>query len=658
MKQIAVADLDGDTHPDLVIAGSNGIRVRWGPDFVNGPQTLLTPSAASSIAIGEIANGGNPDVAAVVGGKASEILSTGTRSFAALVSNNQSNATNVAIDPAGSHHVVATYRSGSVLRELNGTTGALSTIATRSLLLSSPSAIVAAEVDGNGGSTDAVFLHDEFGSVGILHGFTGSEELEFADVASISYDARALAVGDVDGNGLNDIAVATSFGNTVLRHRLDSLPANYGQQLLLSATPGQSAAGVDGTATPTLTLTQPATNASGSTVKLYDAHGDEVAASVTGNTTTTVTLTPDAELAAGAYTLRVDGLQDAAGDRLDVARNFMVGPAPDEVPPTLSFIFPPSGFRTLNHEIITFTTNGSTLYCSLDNAVYSTTSCASPKTLNNLAKGAHTFRVIAVDQAGNETARSISWAYRPPPDGYWMLGRGGTIYPFGTAPALGSAPTSTATDLDVSPSGYGYWTVDGSGHVFAFGDASSYGNATGLLAGETVTSISRTASGRGYWLFTSRGRVFNKGDAKFYGDMRNTRLAGPVLDSVSTPSGKGYYMVASDGGVFSFGDAHFWGSMGGKKLAAPVRTLTPDPDNTGYWLVGTDGAIYPFQAVAHGSMAGKRLSKPIVGMVAYGNAYMMVAADGGIFNFSTKPFQGSLGGHPPAVPIVSVAVYP
>jgi hypothetical protein len=33
----------------------------------------------------------------------------------------------------------------------------------------------------------------------------------------------------------------------------------------------------------------------------------------------------------------------------------------------------------------------------------------------------------------------------------------------------------------------------------------------------------------------------------------------------------------------------------------------------------------------------------------------MVGSDGGVFNFSTKPFSGSLGAKPPAVPIVSVA---
>ena len=38
----------------------------------------------------------------------------------------------------------------------------------------------------------------------------------------------------------------------------------------------------------------------------------------------------------------------------------------------------------------------------------------------------------------------------------------------------------------------------------------------------------------------------------------------------------------------------------------------------------------------------------------------MVASDGGIFDFSATAggFQGSLGAHPPAVPVVSVAVVP
>ena len=54
-------------------------------------------------------------------------------------------------------------------------------------------------------------------------------------------------------------------------------------------------------------------------------------------------------------------------------------------------------------------------------------------------------------------------------------------------------------------------------------------------------------------------------------------------------------------------------------------------------------------------MGGTRLNKPITGMVPYGNGYLMVATDGGVFSFSDKAFAGSLGANPPARPIVAVA---
>jgi hypothetical protein len=54
-------------------------------------------------------------------------------------------------------------------------------------------------------------------------------------------------------------------------------------------------------------------------------------------------------------------------------------------------------------------------------------------------------------------------------------------------------------------------------------------------------------------------------------------------------------------------------------------------------------------------MGGTALNKPITGMVPYGNGYLMVAEDGGVFTFSDKAFTGSLGGRSPARPIVAVA---
>jgi hypothetical protein len=245
--------------------------------------------------------------------------------------------------------------------------------------------------------------------------------------------------------------------------------------------------------------------------------------------------------------------------------------------------------------------------------------------------------------------------------GYWMLGSRGTVYPFGAAAALGDGASDVAAvHLEPTPSGGGYWVLEGDGRVRSFGDAAAFGDVerARLLPGETVSSLSATPSGRGYWVFTDRGRALPFGDAPFLGDVSALRLNGPVLGSVATPSGQGYYMVASDGGIFAFGDARFRGSMGGTRLNAPVQSLVPTATGTGYWLVASDGGIFAFDAPFGGSMGGVPLARPVAGMVRYADGYLMVGADGGIFNFSSAPYLGSLGDHPPAAPIVSVAVAP
>ena len=253
------------------------------------------------------------------------------------------------------------------------------------------------------------------------------------------------------------------------------------------------------------------------------------------------------------------------------------------------------------------------------------------------------------------------------PAGYWMVDSGGTVYPFGAAGGHGDAapsPGAVTAALRPTPGGDGYWVVDSAGAVSARGAAAPLGSlpAGSLRPGETVSSLSPTPSGRGYWLFTDRGRVFPFGDAAFFGDMAKVALNGPVLDSVATPTGRGYYMVASDGGIFAFGDAVFAGSMGGRHLNAPVQGLVPVPGRTaataGYWLVASDGGVFAFNAPFRGSMGNARLNKPITGMVPYGDGYLMVGTDGGIFDFSDRPFAGSLGGNPPARPVVSVAAVP
>jgi hypothetical protein len=285
----------------------------------------------------------------------------------------------------------------------------------------------------------------------------------------------------------------------------------------------------------------------------------------------------------------------------------------------------------------------------------------SSATLKTINSGGST--TTTTPGGGSTTSTTLPGSTVPPPtnrEGYWMVGADGKVFPFGQAKRFGDAgitPGTQAVDLEPTPTRDGYWVVDDAGAVARFGDALYHGapDSLTLKADEKVTSLSSTATGKGYWMFTNKGRVLNFGDATHFGDMNGKPLNAPVLDSIVTTSGKGYYMVAGDGGIFSFGDAVFHGSMGNTKLNKPVQSLVPDSDGKGYWLVASDGGIFAFDAPFKGSMGDKKLNKPVTGMVRYADGYLMVGEDGGIFNFSSKDFLGSLGATPPARPIVSVA---
>jgi subtilase family serine protease len=121
---------------------------------------------------------------------------------------------------------------------------------------------------------------------------------------------------------------------------------------------------------------------------------------------------------------------------------------------------------------------------------------------------------------------------------------------------------------------------------------------------------------------------------------------------------RGYWTVASDGGMFSFGQMGFYGSMGGRRLAQPIVGMAPTPSSKGYWLVASDGGIFAFgDAGFHGSTGNLRLTKPVVGMASTpdGGGYWLVASDGGIFSFGDAGFHGSTGSIRLTKPVVGMA---
>jgi hypothetical protein len=102
------------------------------------------------------------------------------------------------------------------------------------------------------------------------------------------------------------------------------------------------------------------------------------------------------DLAQGAHTFAVVAV-DAAGhsDPTPATASWSV----DTVPPTLTFVAGPEEGATTGPRVsFMFMTSEGTTECSLDGAPYA--ACAMPTTFN-LAAGAHSFSVRAVDGAGN-----------------------------------------------------------------------------------------------------------------------------------------------------------------------------------------------------------------------------------------------------------------
>ncbi len=92
-----------------------------------------------------------------------------------------------------------------------------------------------------------------------------------------------------------------------------------------------------------------------------------------------------------------------------------------------------------------------------------------------------------------------------------------------------------------------------------------------------------------------------------------------LIETGTSAPTAGYYEVASDGGIFSFGPgATFYGSMGGKALNKPIVGIAAVPGGNGYYEVASDGGIFSFGpgATFYGSMGGQPLNKPIVGIAA------------------------------------------
>jgi hypothetical protein len=244
-------------------------------------------------------------------------------------------------------------------------------------------------------------------------------------------------------------------------------------------------------------------------------------------------------------------------------------------------------------------------------------------------------------------------------EGFWLLGKDGGVFSFGTAKYYGSighlAGAKQVVSMAADPDGVGYWFVGGDGGIFAY-KAPFWGSTGAIKLTKPIVGMSPTPSGKGYWLVASDGGIFAFGDAAFYGSTGAIKLNKPIVGMSPTPSGKGYWLVASDGGIFAFGDARFFGSTGNMTLNEPIVGMASTPSAQGYWFVARDGGIFGFGDAPFFGSAVNGNPSPVVGMSATkaGMGYRVARADGSITFFGNAAAGGGLTGSLSA-PIVGIA---
>ncbi len=248
----------------------------------------------------------------------------------------------------------------------------------------------------------------------------------------------------------------------------------------------------------------------------------------------------------------------------------------------------------------------------------------------------------------------------PGPNGYLVGTQNGAVLGFGSLSSDGGTGgvklPSAVVGIASTPDGLGYWLATSGGTVYHFGNAPDLGSAT-VPAGTKIVGIASTRDGAGYWLVSNTGKVWTFGDAAAFGSPSNVN---DIVGISPTGDDGGYWMAGANGAVYWFGDAENKGSMLGRPLNKPIVGIATYPGaSEGYWLVGGDGGIFTFGAAKfRGSMQGLHLNQPASGMTPSpsGYGYWIVALDGGVFSFGDARFAGnpiSAGAQSPSIGIAT-----
>ncbi|HEX2110140.1 MAG TPA: Ig-like domain-containing protein [Gaiellaceae bacterium] len=151
----------------------------------------------------------------------------------------------------------------------------------------------------------------------------------------------------------------------------------------------------DGSILATATITLSGTAEAGSFVEVFDGTASKGGTTATGSGTWSKTLTGVVD---GSHTYTAKATDAASNtSAASNARTIVV----DTVPPTTTIFEAPGSPTSSTAASFTFEANepGSSFECSLDGAAFA--ACTSPQSYSGLASGSHTFRVRAIDSAGN-----------------------------------------------------------------------------------------------------------------------------------------------------------------------------------------------------------------------------------------------------------------
>jgi len=192
--------------------------------------------------------------------------------------------------------------------------------------------------------------------------------------------------------------------------------------------------------------------------------------------------------------------------------------------------------------------------------------------------------VLSITTNGNPTvianiADVENWDYGPPAGAQWAANMAKT----GRRPTLYcSRSTYTALVPELAKQGLQFGT-----HVDCW-LATLDGTTTSNLVG--VVAIQHTDTGS-YDVTT----VLNDFWYPEVPPMPNTNptSATPAVGFAVCPTG-GYWIACADGGVFSFGGAQSYGSMYGKGLVKPIVGIAATATGKGYYLLGGDGGVFTF----------------------------------------------------------------